>query len=89
MSTIIHVIFDKIYNFTECVYFTEAVRNISDPHTVVPTRDCVRPVQVPSGITCVRRHWAVNVALRLCVRTVVNGRRFQTFCMVQIKLLIK
>ena len=51
---------------------TEAVWNIPDPYTIVPTihRGC--PVQVPTGVTYVRRHWAVGVALRLRVRAVVN-----------------
>jgi len=51
---------------------TEAVWNIPDPYTVVPTCHSGRPVQVPTGVTCVRRHRAVGVALRLRVRAVVN-----------------
>jgi len=51
---------------------TETVWNINDPLTVAPTRNVGRPVQVPTGVTCVRRNWAVNVSSRLCVRTVAN-----------------
>ena len=51
---------------------TEAVWNIPDPYTVVPTCHSGRPVQIPTGITSVRRDWAVNVALRLRVRAVAN-----------------
>jgi len=51
---------------------TEAVWNIPDPFTVVPTCQSGRPVQVPTGVTCVRRHRAVGSALRLRVRAVVN-----------------
>ena len=51
---------------------TEAVWNIPDPYAIVPTCHSGRPVQVPTGVTCVRRHWAVGVALCLRVRAVVN-----------------
>ena len=51
---------------------TEAVWNIPDPYTIVPTCYCGRPVQVPSGVTCVCRHWSVNVALCLRVRAVAD-----------------
>jgi len=49
---------------------TKTFRNISNPHTVVPTRHCVRPVQVPSGVTGVRCHGAINIALCLSVHAI-------------------
>ena len=53
-------------------FLTETVWNISNPHPVVPTRQVSRPVQVPTGVTCVRRHWAVGVGVRLCVHAIAN-----------------
>ena len=64
---IVHFVI-KINSFT--VYL--AVWNILDPHTIVPARHIGRPVQVPSGVTSVRRHRAVNIAPRLRVGAVAN-----------------